>query len=76
MAQSWAIVVPMNAQQPSPLSVSVADAAAMTSFSQYEIREAINAGELPAIRRGRRIAILTPDLETWLRGHKRVTDVA
>lgn len=54
------------------LSVSVKDAAVLTSFSEYEIRDAINKGELPAIRRGRRLAILVPDLTAWLNGHERV----
>lgn len=54
--------------QPSAaLSVSVKDAAALTSFSDYEIRNAINKGELPVIRRGRRIAIPVPELTAWLR---------
>ena len=64
-------------QHPSPLSVSVADAAAMTSLSQYIIRDAINRGHLPALRIGPvRIAILTADLEAWLKGHQRVVDIA
>lgn len=48
------------------LSVSVKDAAALTSFSEYEIRDAINRGELPHLRRGRRYAILVSDLTAWL----------
>ena len=47
----------------------------MTSVSQYIIRDAINRGALPALRIGeRRIAILTTDLEGWLKGHQRVAD--
>ena len=63
-----------TSQHPATLSVSVADAAAMTSFSPFLIRDAINKGELPAIRRGRRIAILAADLEAWLKGQPKVTD--
>ena len=52
------------------LSVSVKDAAALTSFSEYEIRSAINKEELPVIKRGRRIAILVPDLTAWLQSQR------
>lgn len=52
---------------PTPLSVSVRDAAAITGLSEYEIRKAINKGELPARRRGVRIVILRDDLSAWLR---------
>jgi len=62
----------MNPQTSTALSVSVKDAAVLTSFSEYEIRDAINKGELAAIRRGRRIAILVPDLTEWLKGHPKV----
>ena len=61
---------------PTTLSVSVRDAAALTSFSEYEIRKAISAGELPAIRRGVRIAILTSELEAWLQSLPKASDVA
>lgn len=63
-------------QHPTALSVSVHHAAALTSFSEYEIRNAINNGSLPASRLGRRIAILTSDLEAWLQSLPKVGDVA
>jgi hypothetical protein len=50
------------------LSVSVKDAAVLTSFSEYEIRNAIDKGEMAVIRRGRRIAIPVPELTAWLQG--------
>lgn len=58
------------------LSVSVRDAALLTSFSEYEIRNAINKGELPAIKRGRRLAILLPDLTAWLNALPKAGDAA
>lgn len=66
----------MNPQQPTALTVSVADAAALTSFSQYEIRKAINEGELPAIRRGVRLAIFLTDLHAWLESLPKAVDEA
>ena len=56
-------------------SISVAQAAVDSSFSEYEIRKAINAGELPHIRRGVRIAILVDDFDAWLRS-MRVADAS
>ena len=63
-------------QTSTALSVSVRDAAILTSFSEYEIRSAINARELPAIKRGRRLAILLPDLTAWLQSQPKTTDAA
>src|SRR5690348_7836027 len=47
------------------ISLSVSDAATLTSFSEYEIRDAISTGELPAVKRGKRLAILVGDLRSW-----------
>jgi excisionase family DNA binding protein len=58
------------------ISVSVADAAGMTSFSEYVIRNAIDRGELPAVRHGRRIAIRVGDLERWIDTLPAVTDAS
>ena len=63
-------------QHSTALSISVREAAATTSFSEYEIRNAINSGQLPAVRLGRRIAILTTDLKAWLEALPKVGDVA
>jgi excisionase family DNA binding protein len=51
---------------PTALSISVRDASELTSLSEYEIRNAINKGELSARRVGRRLVILTDDLRSWL----------
>jgi excisionase family DNA binding protein len=61
---------------PTALSISVRDAAASTSLSEYEIRNAINSGHLEARRLGRRIVILTDDLKAWLEALPKVGDVA
>jgi excisionase family DNA binding protein len=61
---------------PTSLSVSVKDAADMTSLSQYEIRAAINKGELPAVRRGRRILIFPADIQAWLNGFTAASESA
>ena len=56
------------ATQPNPtaLSVSVQDAADMTSLSTFLIRTAINKGDLKAKKVGTRIAIKVDDLAAWL----------
>jgi excisionase family DNA binding protein len=56
----------MNPSHPTPISISVRDAAALTSISEYEIRAAINKGHLKARRLGRRLLILTDDVRAWL----------
>jgi excisionase family DNA binding protein len=58
------------------ITVSVATAVAMTSFSDFTIRDAINRGELPAVRKGRRIAIRVGDLERWIDTLPAVTDAS
>lgn len=63
-------------QNATALSVSVADAARMTSFSQFIIRNAISSGDLPAVRNGRRIAIRVGDLERWVDTLPAVTDAS
>ncbi len=62
----------MNPLESTPLGMTVADASRFTSLSQFEIRSAINANELPASRRGRRIVILRDDLEAFVRALPRV----
>lgn len=59
----------MNPHQPTPIGLSVRDAAALTSFGEKEIRDAVNKGEIPAFRRGTRIVIDHEGLVAWLRSH-------
>jgi len=64
----------MNPHQPTPIGVSVAEATRLTSVSDKEIRDAVNAGEIPAFRRGRRIVIDYAGLSNWLRSHPPVVE--
>ena len=59
---------------PTALSVSVRDAAALTGLSEYEIRTAVSKGELFARKRGRRIVIPVDGLKAWIDGLPSVTD--
>ena len=59
---------------PTALSVSVRDAALLTSFSEFVIRTAINKGELTAVKQGTRIAIKVSDLQSWLDSLPTVAD--
>lgn len=57
-----------------PIGLSVKQAAALTSFGEKEIRDAVNAGDIPAIRNGRRIAIDYQGLVDWFRSKPRVVE--
>lgn len=59
-----------------PLSLSVRDAALATSLSEYEIRQLVNNGTLPAVRRGRRILIDYDGLRAYLRSLPSVVEAA
>lgn len=61
---------------PTPLSLSVRDAAALTSLSEYEIRDLVHAGTIPARRRGRRILIDYSALLDWFGSLPEVAEVA
>lgn len=56
------------------ISISVREAALLTSLSEYEIRELVNAGTLPARRRGRRILIDYTALVEWYRSLPMVSE--
>ncbi|NYG05709.1 excisionase family DNA binding protein [Phycicoccus badiiscoriae] len=49
-----------------PIAVSVKEASGLTGLSEYELRQAINRGELPAKRRGRRVLVPVDGLKTWI----------
>ena len=57
----------MNPPNSTPISVSVADAAKLTSLSEWEIRDAVNNLHLTARRKGRRILIDYAALLDWYR---------
>lgn len=61
-------------RQYAALSVSVAEAADITSFSAFDIWNAVSTGQLPAIRLGDRAAIRVTDLERWLDSLPAVND--
>jgi predicted DNA-binding transcriptional regulator AlpA len=48
------------------LALSIPEAVHASGFSRSSLYEEISAGRLRAIKRGRRIAILTIDFRTWL----------
>lgn len=48
-----------------PISVSIADAAALVGLDPTTIRDAINKRSIPAKRHGRRILVKVSDLEAW-----------
>jgi excisionase family DNA binding protein len=52
----------------------VRDAALATSLSEYEVRQLINEGTLPARRHGRRILVDYSALEEWYRSRPRVVE--
>lgn len=63
-----------------PIGLSVSAAARLYGLDRQTLARAILAGELPASRPGaRRILLLRPDIEAWLRRHavqpSRATDV-
>jgi hypothetical protein len=66
----------MNPHQPTPIGLSVRDAALLTSFGEKEIRDAVNRGEIPAIRRGTRIVIDYTGLVAWFRSNTPVVESA
>lgn len=64
---------PHNSPQ---VSLSVRDAALLTSLSEWEMRNLVNSGVIPARRSGRRILIEYPALMAWFRSLPTVTEVA
>lgn len=54
--------------------MSVKEAAALTSIGEKDIRDEVNAGNIPAFRRGTRIVIDYLGLVQWLRSHPPVVD--
>lgn len=67
-------MTPHESAPTGPIGVSVKQAAALTSISEWEIRDAINRGDIPAYRRGRRIVIDYAGLVAWLTSHPPVVD--
>lgn len=55
-----------HAESPSSLSVSVEEAARLTSHSRSGIYEVIASGDLKAFKLGRRRLILMTELKAWI----------
>ena len=49
-----------------PLAYTIAEACTVTRIGKTALYEAINSGELRAVKRGRRTLVLPADLKEWI----------
>lgn len=64
----------MTPPNPTPLGITVKDAAILTGLSEWEIRKAINELEIPTRKRGRRLSIEYAALVEWFHSLPSVAD--
>lgn len=60
----------ITAQMNPRLSITVAEAARTTGFSQNYLRLLMSRKDLPCVRVGRAVRVLVTDLEKFLRSHR------